>query len=128
MKSEHGCDQNWTNALTWGILRHPAKVWLQENALQNPEHYTCLYLVTKSAKRCKDLDLGICLPGIIPDTFLPQAVLEQSLEEATLMINQGNKNHTSSLLRFRDTSFVQPGHFQFGDYWHILLFLQFYVF
>lgn len=77
----------------------------------------------KALKRCKDLDLGVCLPTIIPKTFLAQAVLEQSLEEATPMINQGNKNHPSSLLRCRDTSFVQPGHFQFGDYWHVHLLL-----
>lgn len=77
----------------------------------------------KALKRCKDLDRGVCLSTIIPNTSLAQAELEQSLEKATPMINQGNKNHTSSLLRFRDTSFVQPGHFQFGDYWHILLLL-----
>lgn len=53
----------------------------------------------KALKRCKDLDPGVCLSTIIPNTSLAQAVLEQSLEKATPMINQGNKNHTSSLPR-----------------------------
>lgn len=38
------------------------------------------------------------------------------------MIDQ-YKNHVSSLFRFRNTSFVDPEHLKFGDYWQILLFL-----
>lgn len=73
----------------------------------------------KALIRCKDPDAGVCLPVMIPNTFLAEAELEQSLEEATPMINQGNKSLTFPLLRFRDSSLVQPGHFPFGGYWHI---------
>lgn len=107
-----GCTKASCKGLALG--KHPSK----SRALHGP-----IVGYEKALRRCKDLDLGVCFPGVIPNTFLAKAVLEQSLEEATSMINQGNKNRTSSPLRFRDTSFVQPGHFQFGDYWHILLLL-----
>ena len=90
---------------------------------KHPAKSRTFYGYQKVLNRGKDLDLGICLPGIIPNTFLAQAVLEQSLEEAIPTIKQGNRTHTSSLLRFRDASFVQPRHFQSGDYWRILLLL-----
>lgn len=48
---------------------------------------------------------------LLPNTYLAQTVLEQSLQEATPTINQGEKPSS----RFRDTSFVQPEHLQAAD-------------
>lgn len=89
-------DLGGTKASCKGLAseKHPSK----SSTLHGPVVWN-----QKALKRCKDLDLGVCLPAIIPNTSLAQAVLEQSLEEATPITNQGNKNHTSSLLRFRDT-------------------------